>query len=74
MEVDLEAICKSFNLDQDYFDNEMKFLKELEKDGLVEIKNNLIKINPSTPQIARIASNAFDKFFTNDANKHSKAV
>jgi coproporphyrinogen III oxidase-like Fe-S oxidoreductase len=72
MEVDLNVICNSFNRPQDYFDNEIKSLRELEKDGLITIKNNVIKVHPNTPQITRVVSSFFDKFFEPSTTKHSK--
>lgn len=74
MEVDLTRVCDSLGLSQNYFESEIAALAELEKDGLVEIENNVIKINPTTPQISRVVSSIFDKFFRADAKKHSGVV
>lgn len=72
MEVDLNVICNSFNRPQDYFGNEIKALDELEKDGLITIRNNVIKVHPNAPQITRVVSSFFDKFFEPSTTKHSK--
>lgn len=72
MEVDLNAICSSFNRPRDYFKNEIKALDELEKDGLITIRNNVIKVHPNAPQITRVVSSFFDKFFKPSTTKHSK--
>lgn len=72
LEVDLNQICESFNLEKNHFATELEGLEELKKDGLVRVKNNVIKINLIAPQISRIVSSLFDKFFTSDSKKHSK--
>ncbi|MBP7709859.1 MAG: oxygen-independent coproporphyrinogen III oxidase [Rickettsiales bacterium] len=72
MEVDLDTICNSFNRPQNYFKKEIKALGELEKDGLITIKNNVIKIHPDAPQITRVVSSFFDKFFKHSTTRHSK--
>ena len=72
MEVDLKVICDSFGLDENYFEKEIKELDNLRQDGLVRIKNNVIKINLAAPQIARVVCSIFDKFFKADSQKHSK--
>ncbi len=74
MEVDINEICKKFNLSASYFAKEIEALSELEKDQLIKIENNVIKLNPQTPQITRVVSSAFDKFFTPSATKHSKVA
>ncbi len=74
MEVDLDAICNSFDRPQNYFKKEIKALGELEKDGLITIKNNVIKIHPDAPQITRVVSSFFDEFFKHSTTRHSKIV
>ena len=72
LEVDLNKISRDFNLPENYFFDEINALKELERDGLIKIKNNKIKINPQARQIVRVVSSFFDKFFKHDNKKHSK--
>lgn len=72
MEVDLKVICDSFGLEKNYFEKEVSELEELKQDGLIRIKNNVIKINLAAPQIARVVCCVFDKFFKADSQKHSK--
>lgn len=72
LEVDLKPICQSFNLPENYFEKEIELLQNLKKDGLVRIKNNVIKINLKSPQICRVVSSVFDKFLKPSDQKHSK--
>jgi oxygen-independent coproporphyrinogen III oxidase len=72
LEVDLNVICDSFNLPKNYFEKEITNLQNLKKDGLVRTKNNLVKINLTTPQICRVVSSIFDKFFEPSEVRHSK--
>lgn len=72
MEVDLSKICEESDLPKNFFNEEVKSLKDLEIDGLIIVKNNKIKINPLAPQISRVVSSFFDKFFKPDAQRHSK--
>ncbi len=72
MEVDLKAICLEFNLAQNHFEKEFAALEQLKNDGLVRVKNNVIKINLAAPQIARVVSAIFDKFFQHEIQKYSK--
>lgn len=74
LSVDLNKTCDSFKLAKDYFKNEILALEELRKDGLVRVKNNVIKINLIAPQIARVVASIFDKFATKGKGKHSKAM
>lgn len=71
MEVDLGKICGFFNLPIDYFDKEVSQLDDLKNDGLVRVKNNIVRINLAAPQIARIVCSIFDEFFESDTKKHS---
>ncbi len=72
LEVDLNKICKKFNLKKTHFASEIKALRILEKDQLLKIKNNKITISKNFPQISRIAASHFDYFFKDDLKKHSK--
>lgn len=74
LEVDLKDICAEFSLPPTYFAEEIALLKNLKKDQLVTLKDNLIKIHPEAPQITRLVSSIFDKFFQPEAKKHSKAI
>ncbi len=74
MEVDLNKICTKFKLSENYFTKEIEALSELKKDRLITIKHNVIKVNPQAPQITRIVSSAFDKFFIPSTAKHSKVA
>lgn len=49
LEVDLKKVCEEFNLEKNYF----------EKDGLLRVKNNSIKINLAAPQISLVVSSVF---------------
>jgi oxygen-independent coproporphyrinogen-3 oxidase len=72
MEVDLKKICEEFSLPKNSFNQEIELLENLKSDGLVRIKNNKIKINLAAPQISRVVSSVFDKFFQPEAQRHSK--
>ena len=72
LEVDLNKIYTEFDLPKNYFEKEISALEELRKDGLVRVKNGTIKINLATPQISRVVSSMFDKFFDASDQKHSK--
>jgi len=74
LEVDLNQICKSFDCSRDYFENEVSSLESLQKDGLLKVNNNKIKINPNAPQISRVASCVFDKYFKINSKKHSRSI
>lgn len=73
MSVDLAQISAEFGLPQNYFAQEIEYLRDLQKDNLVKFENNKIEINAEAPQIARVVSSFFDEFFLRDENKkHSK--
>ncbi len=72
LEVDLKEISAFFDLPENYFGAEIAKLEDLKKDGLVRVKNNVIKINVATPQISRVVCSIFDKFFESSAQKYSK--
>ncbi len=72
LEVDLKEVSTSFNLPENFFAPEIAQLEDLKRDGLVRIKNNVIKINLATPQISRVVCSIFDKFFEASAQKYSK--
>lgn len=72
LEVDLNKICKTFNLEKGYFASEIKALEELKKDNLIKIEKNKITINQSFPQISRIVASFFDKYLEDNNKKHSK--
>jgi len=58
----------------DFFAAEIVALKELERDGLCSITNNLIAIDSNAGQIARVVSSFFDKYFCDSGvgSKHSR--
>lgn len=73
MQLNLDEILQKYNLEKNFFTPEISKLENLIKDGLVIFENNIIKINPETPQIARVVSSLFDEFFSAENNtKHSK--
>lgn len=72
MKVDLNAVCNAFSYPTDYFKQELLCLKELEKDGLVSIKNNVITIHPQARQLTRVVSSVFDNYYKPSSQKHSK--
>jgi coproporphyrinogen III oxidase-like Fe-S oxidoreductase len=74
LEVDLNQICQEFALPQNHFAPEIALLAQLEKDGLVRLKNNKIKINLAAPQICRVVAAKFDKFFEANAKRHSRVA
>ncbi|MDA7705222.1 oxygen-independent coproporphyrinogen III oxidase [Rickettsiales bacterium] len=75
LDIDLNKFIKDFDLKSDYFNQELQNLQELQKEGLIIINDHNIKINPKTPQIARVVSSFFDQYFDNKSNsKHSKAI
>ena len=59
----LKKICEEFSLPKNSFNQEIELLENLKSDGLIRIKNNKIKINLAAPQISRVVSSVFDKFF-----------
>lgn len=72
LEVDLNKICKTYNLKNDYFTTEIKALEKLENDNLIKIQENKIIINSSFPQISRIVASFFDEYLEENNKKHSK--
>jgi oxygen-independent coproporphyrinogen III oxidase len=73
--VDLTDFINEFNLESNYFDQELQNLKELESENLIIINDKKITINPKTPQIARVTASFFDEYFDNGVgNRHSRAI
>ncbi len=64
--VEFEKIEKMFNIKfEDYFEKELEELKELEEDGLIEIKNRKIKITPVGRMLIRNVAMVFDVYLRN---------
>lgn len=74
LEVNLNTVCKNFSLDKNHFDKEINSLKKMADDGLVDVDNGVITINPEFPQVTRIVSSIFDQYFKPEAAKHSKVT
>jgi len=74
MEVDIAKICESHNADISQFDNVFEELKPLIDDGLIEISEHIIRINKNARQATRFVSAAFDKYYTNQANRHAQVA
>ena len=75
LDIDLNKFIKEFDLNDNYFDQELKELESLENENLIKIIDKKIIINPKTPQIARVTASFFDQYFDNkNNNKHSKAI
>ena len=61
--LDYKNFNEKFNINfKEYFSNEIKFLDELEKDGLVEIQENNILVTEIGRDFVQNIMNIFDKY------------
>ena len=61
--LDFKNFKRQFNINfKEYFSNEIKFLDELEKDGLVEIQEESILVTEIGQDFVQNIMNIFDKF------------
>ena len=71
LKVDLNKILKDTDFKLLEFQDSLRKLEPLAKDGLLEVTDSSIQINQNARQITRIVSSIFDKYFTGGLNKHS---
>lgn len=73
-ELDLKAFCKAYDVDAGYFNPELERLKALEKDGLVEVSETIVKVPDDARQAARLVAAAFDRYLTPTKGRHAQVA
>lgn len=72
--VDVDAVARAFGHDVHVFDSEIKNLRDLAADGLIEIAGRSLRLRPEGRVLARIAAAAFDAYLPRRTARHSVAV
>ncbi len=70
----IEQIMCGYEVDISKYPLEKKMLEELEKDAIVEIKNNHVKITGQGWAYARIAASCFDEYYQPQEGQHARAI
>lgn len=73
-EVDLAAVRDKFDLPLAYFENEIKYAEALINDGLAQLKDNILTVNPTVPQARRLIASLFDTFLHPVSDQHSQVA
>ena len=61
--IDFKNFKENFNIDvRDYFNKEIEYLKEMVKDGLINISNDCIEMTLLGRDFSQVISNVFDKY------------
>lgn len=76
LRVDLKEICKEFSLPQNAFQEEKKKLLELEKDGIVRVKDGVVEVTSEFRVLARVVCEVFDPYTIKESpfQRHAQAV
>lgn len=70
-----QVIEKQFDIDfPRYFNNELVALKSMEKDGLLTVDHDLIKVNPTGKLLTRNICMVFDQYFRPEAKLYPKVI
>lgn len=72
--LDLAKLAQEFQKDPDVFSETISSLKQLEVDGLIEIKGLSLKVLPQGRRFIRNIAACFDQHLLQDNKKHSLAV
>lgn len=72
--LDAEAICAAHNVEPDALDSAFGALRDLERDGLVEIDGRRLTVNPSNRRFLRNVAVCFDAYWEPREDRHSAAV
>ena len=70
----IEQIMCGYEVDISKYPLEKKMLEELEKDEIVEIKDNHVKIADQGWAYARIAASCFDEYYQPQEGQHARAI
>jgi len=74
-EVDLNKICKKFEVETSIFSKDFLSLSPYVDDGIVTLHNNYIKIKKGyEPLFVRLVSSCFDAYFNPIEGQHAKAI
>jgi oxygen-independent coproporphyrinogen-3 oxidase len=72
--VDLDAVSAAFGAPKDEFTIELSRLAPMERDGLVEVDGDRIRVRESARPLLRSVCAVFDRYLNTDENRHSRAV
>ncbi|TNE62567.1 MAG: oxygen-independent coproporphyrinogen III oxidase [Alphaproteobacteria bacterium] len=73
-DIDLKVFSAVHGLPRDYFANAIARLQPLVTDGLVEIADGLVTVNPAAPQAVRLVCAAFDSYLQPTAGRHAQVA
>lgn len=72
--VDLAEVARKFELAAGYFDRELGLLQELEADGVISVKDQLVSVTEVGKRLIRAVCAVFDSYWKPAAEKHSRAI
>lgn len=72
--VDLTAISQEFGVSVDHFRSELSALAHMNRQGLVEVSDGVIRLRPGQEAAVRLVCAIFDEFFHFGAGNHAAAV
>ncbi len=72
--IDLKAFCTENDIDINSLGNFRQALIPLIKDGLVDIKDDVISIKTNASQVSRLVCAAFDTYIKPEAARHSQVA
>ncbi len=72
--VSLDAARAAFGAPKDEFTIELSRLAPMERDGLVEVDGDRIRVRESARPLLRSVCAVFDRYLNTDENRHSRAV
>jgi oxygen-independent coproporphyrinogen III oxidase len=73
-EIDLKTVSSMFQLPISEFDDELSILADFEKEGLVTLESNRIKVEEQGQLLVRTVCAVFDQYLNQGLARHSKAV
>jgi len=73
-EVNLNDIEKMYGLEQGSFSTELSMLQNFQADGIIEINDRVIKVQPECKILVRIIASYFDDYLNRVKFTHSSAV
>ena len=72
--VDLDAVAAGYGLEARYFADELGRLRELERDGIVRVRDAVVSLDETCWPLARTVAAIFDAYLKPEEQRHAAAI